>query len=138
MLQGVTNNASPSTLPSTSQNASDLKNEFLTLLLTPLKNQDPSQPVDDTQMVAEQAQFANLEQSQNINTQLTTLLAQQNVSQATNMIGRTITGTDSTGATESGAVTGVAFPGGISTLTVDLGNVSTTQVTLPNVTAVNQ
>src|SRR6185369_9435486 len=122
MLQGVTNNASPSTLPTSNQNAASLKNEFLQMLMTQLKNQDPTKPMDDTQMVAEQAQFANLEQSQTLNTQLTILLAQQNVSQATNMIGKNVTGVDSNGVTVAGQVLGVSFANGISALTVQLSS----------------
>ncbi len=34
--------------------------DFLQLLTTQLKNQDPTQPVDNTQMVAQLAQFSSL------------------------------------------------------------------------------
>jgi flagellar basal-body rod modification protein FlgD len=137
MLQGITNNASSSTLPVSNQNAASLKNEFLHLLITQLKNQDPTKPMDNTQMVAQQAQFANLEQSQALNTQLTILLAQQNVSQATNLIGKNVTGVDNTGVTVAGQVLGVSFANGISALTVQLSSGAQAQLTLPNVTTVS-
>ena len=137
MLQGITNNASSSTLPPTSQKAADLKNEFLTMLMAQLKNQDPTKPMDDTQMVAEQAQFANLEQSQSLNTQLATLLAQQNVNQATSLIGKNVTGVDNTGASIAGQVLGVSFSNGTSALTVQLSGGAMAQLTLPNVTSVS-
>lgn len=38
------------------------KDEFLTLLIAQLQNQDPLNPVEDAQMIAELAQFSSLEQ----------------------------------------------------------------------------
>ena len=42
------------------------KDAFLSLLITQLKYQDPLNPMDDTQFVAQMAQFASLEQMQNM------------------------------------------------------------------------
>lgn len=44
------------------------KQDFLTLLVTQLKFQDPLQPTENTEFVAQLAQFSNLEGTQNINT----------------------------------------------------------------------
>jgi flagellar basal-body rod modification protein FlgD len=41
------------------------KNDFLNLLVTQLKNQDPLKPMDSSSFVAELAQFSQLEQSAN-------------------------------------------------------------------------
>lgn len=138
MLQGVTNNASSSTLPTPTQSAANLKTEFLKMLTTQLKNQDPTKPMDSSQMLAQQAQFASLEQTQNLNIQLATLLAQQNVSQATNLIGKNVTGVNDTNVTISGQVLGVSFNNGISELTVQLSSGSTAQLTLSNISSVSQ
>jgi flagellar basal-body rod modification protein FlgD len=43
---------------------------FLQLLVTQLKNQDPTNPVDGTQFVAQLAQFSQLEQMINANSKL--------------------------------------------------------------------
>jgi flagellar basal-body rod modification protein FlgD len=43
---------------------------FLQLLVTQLKNQDPTNPVDGTQFVAQLAQFSQLEQMINMNSSL--------------------------------------------------------------------
>ena len=46
---------------------SDAKSQFLQLLVTQLQNQDPTAPTDQTQMLAQLAQFSSLEQMQNLN-----------------------------------------------------------------------
>ncbi|MFO8086005.1 MAG: flagellar hook capping FlgD N-terminal domain-containing protein [Desulfobacterales bacterium] len=43
------------------------KNDFLSLLVTQLQNQDPLKPMDPTQFTAQLAQFSSLEQLYNIN-----------------------------------------------------------------------
>lgn len=134
-LSSLVNNASPSQLPSAQQSASDYKTEFLSLLLTQLKNQDPTAPVDSTQMVAQQAQIASLEQMQNLNTNFVTLMAMQNVSQSTNLIGRSVTSVDAQGVAANGQVVGISFKNGQSILQVNTGS-ATVDVQLSNVTAV--
>ncbi|MCX7841526.1 MAG: flagellar biosynthesis protein FlgD [Clostridia bacterium] len=47
------------------------KSEFLNLLVTQLKHQDPLNPVDDKEFIAQMAQFSALEQMQNMNTSIT-------------------------------------------------------------------
>ena len=48
------------------------KDAFLNLLVTQLKNQDPLNPMDDREFIAQMAQFSSLEQMQNLNTTLAT------------------------------------------------------------------
>ena len=45
------------------------KNEFLEMLVTQMQNQDPLEPVDNTAMIAQMAQFSSLEQMSNLNDQ---------------------------------------------------------------------
>lgn len=130
----VYNQASSSTLP-TNTTKTDYKSEFLQLLLTQLKNQDPSNPADSKEMLAQQAQFASLEQMQNMNTNFVTLMAMQNVSQATNLIGRSVTGTVD-GVSKSGQVTGIAFKDGVSTMSVKVSATETVEMSLSNITQV--
>ncbi|MEI6987537.1 MAG: flagellar hook capping FlgD N-terminal domain-containing protein, partial [Rhodospirillaceae bacterium] len=55
-------------------------NEFLTLFTTQLKNQDPTKPMDTTEMTNQLALFSNVEQTAGINTRLDKLLASQQTS----------------------------------------------------------
>ncbi|MCP4633265.1 MAG: flagellar hook capping protein [candidate division Zixibacteria bacterium] len=74
------------------------KNDFLTLLVSQLQNQDPFEPMKDTEFVAQLAQFSSLEQLQNLNTNVMSsteldYLLSQTISNtlATQLIGKEIT-----------------------------------------------
>ena len=69
---------------------------FLTLLMTQLKNQDPTKPMDSTAYVSELATFSQVEQATKTNTKLDSLLSSSFLSQADQIIGRTITSSDGT------------------------------------------
>ena len=67
---------------------------FLNLLVAQLKNQDPTQPMDPSQQMAQLASFSNVEQSIKMNTKLDALITSMALSQADGVIGRTITSAD--------------------------------------------
>jgi flagellar basal-body rod modification protein FlgD len=69
------------------------KDDFLKLLVTQLQNQDPLNPTDSSQFVAQLAQFSSLEQLSNVNDNLKTVqLFDQSINnaQAVNFVGKTI------------------------------------------------
>ena len=60
------------------------KDEFLNLLITQLKYQDPLSPMDNTEYVAQLAQFSTLEQMNNMSNSLSSM-------EAFSMVGKIIT-----------------------------------------------
>ena len=83
------------TMPGTGNtNPNELgRTAFLELLVTQLSNQDPLNPLQDQEFVAQLAQFSSLEQLENMNeTMQASLLLDQSVnnSLATNLIGKEV------------------------------------------------
>ncbi len=74
------------------------KDAFLKLMLTQMKYQDPSSPMQSHEMAAQLAQFTSLEQLSNINTTLAGMKQQQQPQinyQALNFIGKKVSGDSS-------------------------------------------
>lgn len=88
---------------------------FLKLLMTQMKNQDPTDPMKSTEYMAQLATFSQVEQSVKSNEKLDALLSSFALSQADSVIGRTVSSAD---GTISGKVASVmiASDGAIATL----------------------
>ena len=69
-------------------------NAFLRLLIAQLQNQDPLNPADSTEYMAQLAQFSSVEQSIQTNQKLDTLLTSMSLAQADALIGRNVTSAD--------------------------------------------
>lgn len=70
------------------------KEQFLQLLVTQLQNQDPLNPMEDQEFIAQMAQLSSLEQLMNLNTSmqgLTDATNNQQMFSATNYIGKYVT-----------------------------------------------
>lgn len=100
-LVSGTTSASAQSPTSTTSAASLDANAFLRLLIAEVRNQDPANPIDSSQYVAQLATFSSVEQATQTNAKLDTLLTSLSLSQADSIIGRTITSAD-------GTVSGVA------------------------------
>ncbi|HBS59470.1 MAG TPA: hypothetical protein DEA44_09405, partial [Firmicutes bacterium] len=87
------------------------KDDFLKLMITQLQYQDPLNPMDDKEFIAQTAQFTALEQLQNLNKM--TLMGQ-----AANFIGKDVDAMDENGVAFSGTVTGVKVVNGVAKLVV--------------------
>lgn len=90
--------------------------EFLQLLTTEMKNQDPMQPVDDTQSVAQLAQFSALSATEELNSSFQNFQSNFGVMQAATLIGQKVTvdTPDAKGnlSTETGTVSSIAVENG--------------------------
>lgn len=67
---------------SSTNSAADLQNEFLTMLVTQLKNQDPTNPMDNSQMTTQLAQINTLSGIEKLNTTLGSISGQLTTSQS--------------------------------------------------------
>ncbi|WER49785.1 flagellar hook assembly protein FlgD [Cupriavidus sp. WKF15] len=82
-----------STLQSGSSSAADLQNNFLTMLVTQMNNQDPLNPMDNSQLTSQLAQISTVSSMQTMNATLNQLLSQVSASRAMDsaaLIGRTV------------------------------------------------
>lgn len=107
-INGVSNTAN-SVAQAVGASSGNLVSEqaFLQLLITQLKNQDPTNPADPTQFVSQLASFSSLEQMTQLNTNMTQVLDNS----VTGLIGKTVTVTDpsqSSGFTQ-GTVSGIVY-----------------------------
>lgn len=87
------------------------KDDFLKLLVTQLRYQDPMNPMDNTEFVAQMAQFSSLEQMQNMNTTMAKY-------QATSLIGKNIVWSSGDGQLFTGDVSGVYISNGVTQVVV--------------------
>ena len=95
---------SPGTVERTDDKGQLGKQSFMKLLIAQMQHQDPLQPTDSSQMMAQMAQFASVEGLQNLQAQMTSMNLSQDFSYATSLIGRTVTWKDPKGAEHSGVV----------------------------------
>lgn len=87
------------------------QDEFLRLLTTQLKAQDPLKPVEDTQFIAQMAQFSSLNQMQMLNKNFDSFnksiheaTTMQTLAQASVLIGKVVTAAPSLGERALGTV----------------------------------
>lgn len=69
------------------------KDDFLKILITQLQNQDPSNPMDDREFIAQMSQFSSLEQMTNMNQAMqkfVTMQSSQNLVQHSELIGKKV------------------------------------------------
>ena len=125
---GSVDTSSTTTLASTSTTD---KNMFLKLMVAQLKNQDPMNPTDSTQFLAQTAQFTSLEKLTDVADQSSQALSAQLAFGASGLVGKTVNYNDATGAEKTGAVDSVRF-----TSSGPIVSIGGTDVTLDSVTGV--
>jgi len=93
------------------------KQAFLELLVTQLRNQDPSSPMDSNALMAQTTQMASMESLTEISTTSRESFALQMRAAAATLVGKNVSYSDGT-KTITGAVTGVSYAGSVPTVTV--------------------
>lgn len=110
MLNTVNPVKSTTSTNKTQQQSQLDKDMFLKILAAQLGNQDPTQPMEDREMIAQMAQFSTLEQISNLNQAFNQFMtSQQNdISRYSNMMNKEVSWiNEETGGQESGVVKGI-------------------------------
>lgn len=93
------------------QSSSLTQQDFMRILLTQLTYQDPMKPMDNQEFMAQMAQFTSLEQTQQLNNKLETLIGNQAALQSVGLIGRTVDVSTEGGTVMTGTVRSLSFAG---------------------------
>ncbi len=130
-VSSVTNTSTTSSTLTSSKDSSLDKMAFLKLLTTQLQNQDPLSPMENSEFIAQLAQFSSLEQMQSLNTAIESVSNSGQATQAVALIGKTVEYTDPiSGESAKGSVDKVTFESSvpklnIGTTTIDMDDVAT-------------
>lgn len=91
---------------------------FLMLMMEQLKNQDPMNPMDNSEMLAQQAQFTQIQELQKMNESMNT---NNMIQQANSLVGKNVQIVDpnNTSRLITGLVTSANFTNGAATITVN-------------------
>lgn len=95
------------------------QNSFLQLMMTQMKYQDPLQPQDNSQFLAQLAQFTSLEQMTNVATQEQQVSQTLSVLEAHQLLGSNVTVQNGDGTSVSGVVSAIKFDKGAPQLLVN-------------------
>lgn len=127
----ASSSSSSSSTSSTSTDSYDFST-FLKLFTTQLENQDPTSPMDTTQMTNQLAMFSQVEQQAGTNSRLDKLLTAINgngLNSAVGYIGKTVEASGDQTALSSGSATiGYSLPSAASSVSIEVMNSSGTVV----------
>lgn len=118
--EAVTTGMFGPTSPSTTGTSGTADKEmFLQLLVAQMRYQDPMNPTDSSQFLAQSAQFTALEKMQDVADQTAALFSAQMAFGASGLIGKQVTWTDADGVSQTASVKGVEF--GVNGPMLDVG-----------------
>ena len=95
--------------PTTTTPSANDKDMFLQLLVAQMRYQDPANPTDSSEFLAQTAQFTALEKMQQVADQTSQLVALQIAFGASGLVGRTVAYAGPDGALLSGVVSSARF-----------------------------
>jgi flagellar basal-body rod modification protein FlgD len=100
----------------------ELKTEdFIKMMIVQLQNQDPMEPAKNQELLAQMSQIGQLQSATNLQQSLKTMVLQNNLGAAGNLIGKMVKGMSPTGETLSGVVSSVRVEGDSISLELDNG-----------------
>ncbi len=106
--------------------------DFTQMLVTELQNQDPTQPMSNTDLMNQVSQIQAIESNQQLTSTLQSVALGQSIASAGSLIGATVKGLDAKGNAVTGTVSSVSISSGSALL-----NVGTSSLPLNNVTNIS-
>jgi flagellar basal-body rod modification protein FlgD len=106
--------------------------DFLKMLITELKNQDPTQPVSNSELLQQLSQMQALQSNVELNSTLSTFSNNQQITSGASFLGKVVTGTDGNNNPVNGVADSVFLHNG--TLMIGVGSSS---LSVANVTGVS-
>lgn len=95
--------------------------DFMKILVQELTNQDPLAPNDTKQVLEQLSSLRNIESQMDLQKSLESLVGQNQVAQASGMIGKVVEGLDTSDKKINGQVTSVRIVDGRAVLELDTG-----------------
>jgi len=95
--------------------------DFIRIMLSELRNQDPFQPQDSSKLLEQLSSLRNIESQVSLQDKLESMVLQNQVSTAGGMIGKLVAGLDDQNNSVVGLVTSVRIQGGKAQLELDSG-----------------
>jgi flagellar basal-body rod modification protein FlgD len=106
--------------------------DFINMMVTQLQQQDPTKPADNSQLLAQMSQIGQLQASNTLTDSLKSMVLQNQIGSAGNMIGKSVQGLDDQNNNVGGVVNSVKVEGSDVFLELDNGN----RLALARVTAI--
>jgi len=135
----ASNAATPSSSAPATTNSSTLNGfaaltsqDFLKMLIVELKNQDPTQPVSNSELLQQLSQMQALQSNVELKDTLSNFASNSQISSGASFLGKTVTGTNSQNQTVTGVADRVFQDNG--TLMIGIGSDS---VSVANITGVS-
>ncbi len=110
----------PQAATATSGGSAATTSQFMSLLMAQLTNQNPLEPLKDSEMLSQFAQLNSVEELKSIRAALTEVASANQSGYAASLIGKTVTANLANGKPLQGVVTGINIEGG--KIYVQVGN----------------
>ena len=124
------NTATNTSVSANSDRLNDLTmSDFIKMMVAELENQDPMNPMSNTEMLQQMSQMRSITANDRLTTSIESLTLGQALSTAAGLIGKTITGVNTLGLSETGKVDKVTIESGeaklyVGSSIINVGNVT--------------
>jgi len=96
------------------------QDDFIQLFVNQLNFQDPLEPLDNREFLAQMVEFSAVTQREQTNTTLEAMLASDNLNQSLALLGREVTFSNQGAQPRTGEVVSIGYEGGVPRLNVSI------------------